>query len=642
VIANGEFVDIFRQEAEERLDAIVETLLEVEGGRGTPEAVNALFRETHTLKGAAGMLDFDEVREIAHAMEDVLSDVRKDGGLLPRELVEPLMHAADALRAQIRGEGGSSAAVLRELAGEAPQPAVTSDAAPVIPVRISAQKVDRLLDLVGEFILYRRQIVHTLKKSGLSDGFDGAISDEIDRGDQMLIELKDAAIEIRMLPLSSVTLPLRRMVREAARQSGKDVELVIADEDTELDRTILEGLADSLTHLLRNAVGHGIETPAEREAAGKPRTGRVEIHADRRAGMVEITVADDGRGVAAKLVARSTDAVSLGAVLAEPGLSTASDVTELSGRGVGLDAVKKRLAEYGGSLAVRSEPGRGTRVTLSLPVMLTLLDVLLVERGANVFGLPLASIEEALFAGNPLILSGRNNVGVRGVVLPLYDLADLIGATAPLLPSAPPALVVAAADARFAISCDALLGEQEVMIKRLEPPLNSLTLYLGTALLADGRIALILDPHVLALAQGRVQPERLEPAPDAAPMTASRVLVVEDSFTVRELQRSILEAAGYHVTTAQNGRHALQRLDEDANIGLVVTDVEMPELDGFGLISAIRADRERSSLPVVVVTSLGGDDDRRRGIEAGADAYVVKRSYDQQDLLDTVGRLIGR
>jgi two-component system, chemotaxis family, sensor kinase CheA len=623
-----EFVEIFREEAAGRFDAIVEILLDVEGGGTPPDAVNALFREAHTLKGAAGMVGLGDVHTLAHQMEDVLSDARAAGSALPPELVEPLLRAVDAMRTGIAGDGAEP---------QAAEPA--ADAGP--RVRVPAAKVDRLLDLVGETMLHRRRLAHALGAERSDDPTLAALATELDVGGPLLDELRDAAIGMRMLPLSSIVGSLRRAAREAARSAGKEIELVLTGADTELDRALLEELPDQLVHVLRNAIDHGVESPAERKRAGKPSCGRIELTAVQREGVVEIMISDDGRGVAPELLARAGDETTLADLLAAPGLSTASKVSDLSGRGVGLDSVKRYLEARRGRLEVGSTPGHGTRLTLALPLTLALLDVLLFRRGANVFGLPLSSVEEALVVESRLTLAGSESIDVRGQAVPLVDLADLIGADAPAPGPKPPAIIVAAGGRRLAVTCDRLLGEEDVVLKPLESPLANVRGYLGTAVLGDGSIALVLDP--LELLRGTERPRRTRSgAEPAKPAPRSKVLVVEDSFTVRELQRSVLEAAGYDVTTAENGRLALEQLHADSDIGLVVTDLEMPELNGLELTAVIRNDPTHSSLPVVIVTSLGGDDDRQRGIDAGADAYVVKTAYDQQALLATVGRLIGR
>jgi two-component system, chemotaxis family, sensor kinase CheA len=643
-----EFLAIFRDEARDRLDRIVDTLLALENGGAAADALDSLFRDVHTIKGAASMVGLDEIGALAHVMEDLLAESRERGTLAP-ELIDPLLRASDGLRRFVQGEGDPDAGLLNELAAvrasaasaaviaPAPAPAAPPAQSESRSIRVPAEKIDTLLDLVGETVLHRRRLEHEL---GAHDGAHGRVADELDLGERLLDELKGAAIGMRTLPLSSIVTPLPRAVRNLAAETGKEVELVVGGAETELDRAILEGLSEPLVHLLRNAVAHGVEPPQERERAGKAPRGRVELLAEQRGDVVEVTVADDGRGVSPDTLAEAARTGSLTEVLTRPGFSTAREVSGISGRGVGLDAVRAQVEAFGGSVEISSRPGHGMRVMLRLPLALALIEVLLVESVGNVYGLPLASVEEALSVGDTLSLAGQPAIEVRGRSVMLASLADLLGASAPPPGPRAPAVVLAASGKRVAVACDALLGEEEVVVKSLGPLLSSLTLYLGAAILGDGRIALLVDPAALVRASAGRRGTGA-PAPDAEP-TAPKVLVVEDSLTIRELQRSILEAAGYQVQTARHGRDALTYIEHDDGIELVVTDVEMPEMDGIELTETIRAHATCSALPVVIVTSLGDENDQRRGIEAGADAYMVKNQFDQHDLLETVERLVGR
>lgn len=653
-----EFLEIFRDEARTRLDRIVDTLLALETATAAPDAVDALFRDIHTVKGAAAMVGLEEISALAHVMEELLVDPRQTGAL-PARLIDPLLRSADALRRHVEGDGEPTAALVAELAatrtnaGNGVAAAELHDAvAPAVAqaprsrsIRVPAEKIDALLDLVGETVLHRRRLEHELADPAV--GRHGLVADELDIGTRLLDELKEAAIGMRTLPLSSIVAPLPRAVRDLAVANGKQVELVIVGAETELDRAILEGLPEPLVHLLRNAIAHGIETPQDRERSGKPARGRLELRAEQRGGTIEVTVTDDGRGVGEETLAEARRTGSLTEILTQPGYSTAGAVSAVAGRGVGLDAVKEQVERFGGSLEVRSEPGRSTEAILRLPLVLALIEVLLVERAGNVYGFPLAGIEEAVSLGETMLLGGRPAIEWRGRSIPLADLADLMDAGAlAASPSAPapraPVVVLAASGKRIAAICDAVLGKEEVVVKSLGPLLASLSIYLGAAILGDGRIALLIDPAVLVRAS---RDGAGGAAPHAAPAgepPAPKLLVVEDSLTIRELQRSILEAAGYRVQTASDGRDALTHLDRGDDVDLVVTDVEMPGMDGIALTQAIRAHATCSTLPVVIVTSLGDDEDRRRGIDAGADAYMVKRKFDQRDLLETVHRLVGR
>ncbi|MDX6643375.1 MAG: two-component system, chemotaxis family, sensor kinase CheA [Solirubrobacteraceae bacterium] len=642
-----EIFEIFREEAAERLDRMVETLLALEAGSAAPDAVDSLFRDAHSIKGSAGMVGIEEARAIAHTIEDVLEEARENG-VFPKELSDPLLRATDALRRVIGGEVGLADTAVKDVsatgvqAGTGPE---TPDPAPAAvprgtdprPLKISAEKVDRLLNAVGETVLHARRVEHLIGNGTPAERDDERVDEELGHGEVLLDELQDAVIQMRTLPLSSITGPFPRAVRDLAVAHGKQVELDITGAETQLDRVILDGVSESITHLLRNAVAHGIESAAERKAADKPALSAIKLRAEQRGSLVAIAVADDGRGVAPELLAKADDGHALADVLSEAGFSTAEEITEVSGRGVGLDAVKSHVESLGGSLEVESEPGRGTAVTMLLPLTLALLRVLLLERGGQIFGVPLTSVEEAITVTDKMSLGGQESIELRQQSIALADLAQIIGAAAPPLPQQPQAVILASSGRRVAAVCDRIVEEDEVVVKSLGPLLHDVAGYLGGAIMGDGRIALILDPAFLT----KLQPRGASAAATAeVEEVASKVLVVDDQFTVRELQRSILEAAGYRVETARDGREALTMVTDEADIELVVTDVQMPEMDGIALLRAIRDDPQHNSLPIVVVTALGGEEDRRRGAEAGADAYIVKEEFDQRALLETVNRLL--
>jgi two-component system chemotaxis sensor kinase CheA len=670
----AELVQIFREEAAEHLDGMDACLLAAEAGQASSQTTDTLFRHAHSIKGSAGMVGLQEAGAIANAIEDVLERAREAGALSP-VLTGPLLHATDALRHAVAGERGVAPAAVEALtigapaSGESPEeknetptnrglpagsgtpadgepPAET--ASPVAngtparsnSIRVAAEKVDRMLDAVGETVLHHRRLEHML--GGASRGAEEAIEREVDRGERLLDELQETVLELRMVPLSSITGPLPRAVRDLAAAEGKQVELKITGAETQLDRVLLDGMSEAIAHLLRNAVAHGIELPDVRERAGKPRRGELELHARARGGQVAIEVRDDGGGVAAAALAEGARRGSLVDVLTEPGFSTAEGVSEIAGRGVGLDAVKRQVESVGGSVAIDTEPGRGTSTTLLLPVTLALLRVLILRRGAQRFGLPLASVREVVAVEQVMMLEGRPSILVRGESLRLCDLAPVLGMAAPDLPEVSRALVVEATNGRLAVACEEAIGEQEVLVKPLGLSLGRESGYLGAAILGDGAVMLVLDPaHLVRQSSRACTAARVGVAATREARQTPKVLVVDDQFTVRELQRSILRASGYRVEVACDGREALEALGAKGDFDIVVTDLQMPEMDGLELLAAIRSDPQRASLPVVVVTSRGSEEDRKRGAEAGADAYIVKDEFDQQALLETVRRLVG-
>ena len=636
----GELRDVFREEAQERIGEIVACLLAVEAGKPPADAVDLLFRHAHTLKGGASMVGLTEASGIAHAIEDVLEPAREKGALAPG-LVESLLRATDDFRLAVSSQPGlADESVAASVPTGGASSAPPSDARPSSSVRLATQKVDRLLDAVGEAVVQHRRLEHVIGPRKVEA--DDRLKEEIDREERLLGELQDAALEMRMLPLSSITGRFSRDVRDLARAEGKEVDLHISGADTQMDRALLDGLTDPITHLLRNAIAHGIEGPEVRERAGKNRLGRLTLHAEARGDQVAIEVADDGRGVSTELMDEALRRGSLVDVLAEAGFSTAEEISTLAGRGVGVGAVKRQSEALGGRLQMESTPGQGMRTTLLLPVTLTRFDAMIVERGGQRFGVPIASVVEAVAVGAIAVLAGQPYIDVRGESVRLTDLALAIGAQAADLAQAPHALVMGEAGARVAVACDRVVGEEEVVVKSLGTMMAAVPGYLGATILGDGGIMLILDPAYLVRnavrASAAIRRNGTAPTPQAAP----RVLVVDDQFIVRELERSILDTAGYRVRTACHGREALEAIRGGGNFDLVVTDLQMPELDGLELLAAIRADPEHAMLPVVIVTSQSSEDDRRRGAEAGADAYIVKDEFDQQALLETVNRLIGR
>lgn len=653
--SDEEIHELVRQEAGDCLQRMESNLLALESGEGGSDQVDAILRDAHSIKGSAAMIGWQESAALANAIEDRMERARETGSV-PLEIVDPLLRAVDALRRAVNGEKGVAAPLVEELAGlgtggdieeadtsegtsqaqgeqgKAPGPAVER----VPTIRIDAAKVDRMLDAVGETVLYHRRLEHALEGT-VHEGRQ--VSDELDMGERLLGDLQDSVVQMRTLPLSMITSPFPRAIRDLASEEGKEAELAISGAETQLDRTILEGISETIVHLLRNAVAHGIEPPEERESAGKPRAGRIDLRAQQRGGMVAIEVADDGRGVSAEVLARAEEAGSLAALLSETGFSTAEEVTEVAGRGVGLDAVKRSVEGLGGGLEVQSEPGKGTEVTLLLPLTLALMRVLLFERGDQPFALPMTSVGRVVAVTDTTSLGNRPSIEIDGQVIRLSQLGELAGSGGKL-PERSPAIVVESLGRRLAVVCDELIGEEEVVIKSLGAVLAGVPGYLGAAILGDGRIALVLDPNHLLKAPAEAM--ALDQSDETAERPPGQVLVVDDQFSARELQRSILEVAGYRVEVARDGREALRRIGENPDLDLVLTDVQMPEMDGFELLEAIRADEEHASLPVVMVTTLGDESSRRRGAEAGADAYIVKNEFDQEALLETIERLAGR
>lgn len=470
---------------------------------------------------------------------------------------------------------------------------------------------------------------------------------------------------IRLLPAGTVFQPLERLVRDISRQTGKDTRLVLTGTETEVDRRILDELRDPLMHMVRNTIDHGIEPPADRAAAGKPSQGVLRLSAAQRGDRVLITVEDDGRGLDVGAIratavrrgllpaerAESLDMSAAIDLIFHPGFSTRTTVSELSGRGVGMDVVRASVERLGGEIRVRTTPGAGTSFTITVPLTLATTRVLLVEDNGLTYAIPSATIERTgrLRAGDLLRLEGRRAIQVDGRAVPVVELGDVLqrprAADEVTRDDWRPYFVLSQGDRAVALLTDRLVDEQELVIKALGAPLKRVRHVGGAAVLGTGVVAVILNPSDLTktalgnLDSGHFSLRTVDAPTDAAEAPRRRILVVDDSVMTRTLERSILEAAGYDVVVAADGQQALDLLRVTA-VDAVVSDVEMPRMSGLDLTAAIRQDEQLRHLPVVLVTSLDAPEHVERGAAAGADAYIVKGRFDQNDLLQTIGRLL--
>ena len=464
-------------------------------------------------------------------------------------------------------------------------------------------RLDELVRLVGESAAALLRIGRFLEQR-LGD--EPGVLDEYRDLARVLQELQERTMRARMVSVATVAGPLRRGVRDISHDTGKEVRWELLGGATVLDRHVLEQLREPLVALVRNAVDHGIEPPGGARRQGKPREGVVRVHAMQVGADVVISVADDGRGIDVERVrARSgrrlSDADALHAIF-DPGLSTAETVTGVSGRGVGLDAVRTAVDALRGRIEVRSSPGRGTEFRISVPMTLAVLRCLLVRAGRHRYALPMHSTASAAEVnGSAISMEGRPALMVEGEAVGLAGLAQILelGRRARGRRPRGPAHHRAG---RFAFRVDELLGQRDVVVKDVGRIVGRLELVAGASVEPDGSVMLVLDPDGL-IARARRAPRSTLAAPAGGPATRRasapprrRILVVDDALTIRELQRSILERAGYEVATAGDGNEALRALAE-VPADLVLTDVEMPGLDGFGLTEAIRAARAAPRRP---------------------------------------------
>jgi len=470
-------------------------------------------------------------------------------------------------------------------------------------------------------------------------------------------QLQDDVSQLRMMPFETVIGAMQRMVRDLARDTEKPIHFDIDGGTVEIDKTVLDALKDPLLHLLRNAVDHGIETPAEREAAGKAPTGRISLTVEQRGSEIIIRVSDDGHGIDLERIRKK--ALSKGLLdentianlndeevrllIFHSGFSTMDQVTSLSGRGLGMDIVRERVEGLRGRVSIISERGSGTTITLNVPVSLTRIRCILLTLGDEQYAVPSIMVSRmGTFPQSDVYTAeGRNMVNISGHPMPLVSLADILDA--PSRGSDDQAnvnlVVLQAADRAAAFEIDDLSSEMELVLKPLGSELANTPYIAGASLLGSGEVIIVLDANDLVRkASGAALPRRRSSFVRSSSSNATqqlRVLVVDDSITTRTLEKNILETAGFDVYVAIDGAEAWSQLSE-IDVDVIISDVEMPNMTGLQLTQKIKEHPQTKHLPVILLTSLSKPEQREAGLRAGADAYLVKSRFDQSELLETI------
>lgn len=711
------FVLRFIEEARDHLSRMSSGLADLEQGAADAEQINNLFRSAHTLKGSSRMLKLVPITETAHSLEDLLSALREgkvsshaslvallyQGVDALTDLVEQLaqhldaaaLPAADkalceALTAAASGQPQAvTVPVMTTAAAATANPVAKPDATPDLKtttpelktadtVRIRLSKLEELIKLMGEVVSSHaslRELVNSarqlerharLEQAGELPAalrqFSRDIKETVISQESLMQELHDKALQMRMLPLGIVFEPAARLVRDLARSLGKQVECRIQGSEIELDRQMIDQLADPVIHLLRNALDHGVEMPEVRQQKGKNPQGRLDLTARQDGGWVVLDVSDDGAGIS--LEAIRDKALKKQLVTQEqlegmndqevmdmiflPGFSTSSMITELSGRGVGMDVVKRSVVDgLQGVISMSSRAGEGTRFTLRLPLSLAMMRVLLIGVGGQPLGFTAQYVSELIsVAKTDLIqVADRSAVILRNEFVPVVYLQQLIqiphSSVIPVEASRKNLLllIIRVHHEKLALIVDELLDERDLIIKQLPAHLRNKTLISG--MVTTGRnelVSLLHVPYLMDLARQAREPV-VERSKVQQGQQRLRVLVVDDSLNTREIERDVLEARGYHVTLAEHGQDGLDKaLAEDFDA--ILTDVEMPVMDGFTLTARLRQEERYRNRPIIIITSREKESDRRRGIEVGADAYIVKGSFDQNSLVDTLRVLL--
>jgi two-component system chemotaxis sensor kinase CheA len=706
-------LEAFRSEAAEHVQALSAGLLELEGNPPAArqaQCVEEMFREAHSLKGAARAVELADVESVCQAMEGLFAAAKRGERRLSGALVDALHGAVDLLARSIPRPGETARprdhdgvrrvlariqAALDAPAQSSPQvetvtatePQAQPEYATVAPedepatlsattellasastVRIATAKLEAMVFRAEEMRAAKlAAVAHAAELRAAAAEGSGAVkarlealAAKVERHQRFLGAAADGLLDdvkaMLLLPGASAVELLPKMARDLSHAQGKTVRVQATGADIEIDRRILQDLREPLMHLVRNAVDHGIEPPHVRERAGKPAAGTIAIAFVQHGSRIEIVVSDDGAGIDEQRVREAAQAAGHAAgagnetlpgdpaqLVFRSGVSTAARVTELSGRGLGLAIVRDKVERLGGVVTLQSQPGHGTTFRMTLPLSLATFRGIHVRVSDRAFIVPTTHVEHALRLREEDVrrVENRETVAWGDALVPLVRLSDVLE-----LPAVEGggdivhALLLYAGGEHVAFRVDEVRGEQEVMAKPLGPLLARVRHVAGATVVGEGELVPIL--HVADLLRSAHREGlAVSAAPVAMPALAQRksVLVAEDSITSRMLLQNILEAAGYHVETAVDGVEAFTRLKTEG-FDAIVSDVEMPRMNGFDLVAKVRADKGLGATPVVLVTALDSTRDRERGVEVGADAYIVKSSFDQSDLLLALERLL--
>lgn len=712
----------FREEAAEHIQSITSGLLGMEQQAPVappPETIETIYRAAHSIKGAARAVNMPHVGPICQIMESVFAEVKSGSIELSPSQFDSLHAAVETVTRLIDDPACLPPEQLSQIQSalttilsapspspvpsptpppSSPQAPLPTPAAEATTVRVDTQKLETLLLraeqmltaklAAGERALELRQVVSQFERwkrewaltearmPHLPGGFRqrhrryleamdvglhraaAALQADSSHVGSLVDDLLQETQHVLLLPISSILKSYPLMVRDIARDQGKSAILTIEGDATVVDKRILEQLVDPLTHLLRNSVDHGIESPDLRRERGKPERATIALSISQTGpNVIEIHIRDDGAGidldrVIQKSVRQGRLTADKAATLSRSkalqllfvsGLSTRSEVTSLSGRGLGLAIVRENAERLGGTITVETTAGCSTCFTLQLPVTVSAFRVVLVRAMGAIFALPTLAVERIVREPRATVVNADHTIAwgdERLCVYPLHHVLRLSddGGARKRAPDHMIVTIVSGRDACRAFEVDSVIGEQEVLLRHIGPLLTGTPMLSGVTILGSGEIAPILDPSELIAATVDASIASAISAGRQTISSRKSVLLVEDSITSRTLLKHVLEGAGYHVETAVDGAAALAQMRRSP-FDLTVSDVEMPRMDGLELTRQVRADPALASVPMVLVTSLDSPEDEERGMEAGANAYLMKSRFNQESLLQTVEAL---
>ena len=658
-----EIINVFKDEVRERLKHIEDSLIALQSNPEDPEILDSLQREAHTIKGAARMVGYSKTGEVAHGLETLIKRYR-EGEVETDKMVKAALRAVDYIRNAIE-EGESDEKPVLEIlenpdklqeVGEGTVEITKSfeveDIWKFIPVeyeqieRLSQKLEDLYMRTVG-IVRYRKDLLSQIEDRKTAEIIERLLND-FDFFRKSLHQLTMEISDLRLVPISKVFDSITRPIYEIATSLGKKVKVNLRSTDIKIDKRILDSILDSIIHLIRNALDHGIEPPEERIKKGKSEFGTLYLSAFEREGKVVIQIEDDGRGIdTEKVVKRAiekglidpetakhlSEKEKIGLIFIH-GFSTREQVSDMSGRGVGMDVVKSRVEELGGEINVETTPGYGTRIELILPLTIATVNLIFFKIGEFTFAYPSYHVENIIRIEKERLItlsSGRKYYDMGKERIPVVDLVAS--------DHGQEYLIIARRN-RIGYMVNEVVGEESVIIKRMTGPLKNLKMIKGFVSLSSENIAYLIDLSEMSIMESMLKfKEEIESHVKPVVVRKKRILVVDDSPATREVVSGLLRGAGYEVITAENGIQAMRELGRE-NFDLVVTDINMPQMDGYELTKYIRETPHLKALPVIMLTSFGSAEERRKGKEVGADEYLTKGSFDPAKFLEIVRKYL--
>jgi two-component system, chemotaxis family, sensor kinase CheA len=768
-----DFIALFIAEAEERLTKMDSALVQLEKNPDNVELIKDLNREAHSLKGSSRAFEFLNIQDIFHKVEDIFDNIIINKNVVDPQIIDAIFNSLDVVRNILKdsddkldvselctdldncvkpkskqietkpvtkrkkiapkkdniaqkAEKKITVKPLRENTEEINEPKNVlkeskesrkkrsqQDALKVDYIRVPLNKVNTLLDLMGEVTVDRMRVSEKIidtkvfskkikniqktfnsltdsiqKISGTDEDDIGeligkgrnelhlleeeyrrtneSISEDLYYMDPIIDDLQKRIKDLRMLPCRTIFDTYPRMIRDIALKEEKEVDLEISGDDTEVDMKMLEALKDPLMHIIRNCIDHGIELPDERELKGKSRKGSIKILVKIEGAHTVITVEDDGKGIDLKSIKedalnkkmfsseeldRMTDD-EIKSIIFMNGYSSSKIITDVSGRGIGLDIVKRNIEQLQGQMLLDFEKDRGTKFTIVLPITISIFKVILVESNDMVFAVPMASITKCLSVSLEDIstVEGKMAIELNNHIIPVVDLKDVLQ-----LPAAATdnkmkkssseentisIFILSSLNSQVGFIVDEIVGDREVFIKSLGNHIGKIDNVSGAAILENGEAIVTLDTTELianstSVHSKNVEAKLINPIDDLK----KQILIVDDSFSTRELTKNILETHDYLVDSAIDGLDAMDKVTQKS-YDLIVTDIQMPRMDGFEFCKALKDNDKFKDVPIIIVTTLEKEEDKRRGIEVGASYYIVKSNFKQETLLEAIERLI--